>query len=120
MPWEEIGPCGGDGKLPEKEWRALTNKMGLSYVRFICGEPPKGCKLGLHWFTWKEIRQHSIALFWDPVVAKRAPSRYLSKCFEAVAIFDCAVPWKKLRKDKVLPLKIYTQKEWREIERSHQ
>ena len=116
MPWERIGPCGGDGKPPEEEWRTLTNKMGLAYVRFICGEPPKGCKLQLHWFTWEGTRHHEIGLFWNPHIIRRAPWRYIFKCNAAIAIFDWEVPWIKLRKDKVLPLEVWTKKKIREMD----
>jgi hypothetical protein len=116
MPWEEIGLSGGDGKAYEAEWGTLTLQMGLSYTRFICGQPPKGCKLGLHWFSFDGGRQHSVALFWDPYVIKRAPRRYIWKCQWALAIFDETVPWRKLRKEKVEPSHVPTLKEMREFE----
>ena len=104
MPWEEIGHCGGDGKAYEREWGTLTRKMGLAYVHFICGEPPKGCRLALKWFIVNSTRQHMAALFWDPKQFKRAPHPYIRQCQEAIAIFDESVPWRKLRKDRVQPL----------------
>lgn len=103
MPWEEIGLCGGDGKVYEKEWVTLTLRMGLSYIRFMCGEAPEGCKLGLYWFRFDGDRQHEVALFWNSKLIKRAPRRYLWKCRQAVAIFDQTVPWRRLRKEKVEP-----------------
>ena len=101
MPWERIGPCGGDGKPYESEWGTLTRRMGLSYVRFLCGEPPYGCRLSLHWFTLGGTRQHEIALFWDPKQRKGAPRRYIWRCEEAAAIFDETVPWRRLRPDRI-------------------
>lgn len=117
MPWEEIGLSGGDGKAPEKEWRTLTLRMGLSYTRFICGNAPKGCKLGLHWFSFDGDRQHSVALFWDSNVIKRPPRRYIWKCQRALEIFDETVPWRKLRKQNVEPRHVPTLKEMRKEER---
>ncbi len=101
MPWEEIGQCGGDGKPYEREWGTLTRKMGLSYVRFVCGEPPKGCRLGLHWFQINGRRQHEIALFWEARRVKRVPRSYIWRCEQAAAIFDESIPWKRLRRDRV-------------------
>ena len=117
MPWEEIGLSGGDGKAYEKEWGTLTRRMGLSYIRFMCGEAPKGCKLGLHWFSIDGTRQHEVALFWDPNVIKRAPRRYLWKCQWALSIFDETVPWRRLRKEKVEPPYVPTLKEMRKERR---
>jgi hypothetical protein len=116
MPWEEIGVCGGDGKAYENEWGPLTLQMGLSYTRFVCGEAPKGCKLGLHWFSFKGTRQHEVALFWNPDVIKRAPRRYIWKCQWVLNIFDETVPWRKLRKEKVKPPRVPTLGEMRDFE----
>lgn len=116
MPWEEIGLSGGDGKGYEKEWGTLTLRMGLSYMRFICGDPPKGCRLALHWFSIEGSRQHAVALFWDPNVIKRAPRRYIWKCQRALEFFDETVPWRKLRKEKVEPRYVPTLKEMRDLE----
>ena len=103
MPWVEIGPCGGDGKTYEHEWGTLTRRMGLSYIRFVCGEAPKGCRLALKWFNIDRTRQHEIALFWNPALTKRMPRNYINRCQQALAIFDETVPWKKLRKERVRP-----------------
>lgn len=116
MPWEEIGLSGGDGKAYEKEWGTLTLRMGLSYMRFICGDPPKGCKLALHWFSIEGGRQHAVALFWDPNAIKRAPRRYVWKCQRALEVFDETVPWRTLRKEKVEPRYVPTLKEMRDFE----
>ena len=116
MPWEEIGLSGGDCKAYEKEWGTLALRMGLSYTRFICGEPPKGCKLALHWFRIDGDRQHAVALFWNPDIIKRAPRRYIWKCQWALGIFDECVGWRKLRKEKVKPRHVPTLKEIRDFE----
>lgn len=124
MPWEEIGACGGDGKVSEREWGTLARRMGLSYIRFICGEAPTGCRLALHWFNFNGDRQHEVALFWDPKVIKRAPRRYLWKCQQAIAIFDQTVPWRRLRREKVeldlhVPSLNDMRKERREFQAAH-
>ena len=123
MPWEEIGVCGGDGKAFEMEWGALTLRMGLSYMRSICGEPPKGCKLGIHWFPICESGQYEVGLYWNPKVIKRVPQRYIWKCQWVLAIFDETVPWRKLRREKVEPSYVPTvkeiQQERREFEAAH-
>lgn len=103
MPWARIGASGGDGKAYESEWGTLTRRMGLAYVRFICGAPPKGCKFVLHWFNICDTRQHEVALFWDPRLTNRIPRAYIFRCMEALAHFDCSIPWRKLRKDQVWP-----------------
>ena len=103
MPWEEIGHCGGDGKAYEREWGTLTRKMGLSYIRFICGEPPIGCRLGLKVFLIDSTKQHMAALFWNLQLIKKAPRSYIWQCQQALAIFDEAVQWRRLRKDRVKP-----------------
>lgn len=117
MPWEEIGPCGGDGKAYEREWGTLTRRMGLAYVRFVCGEPPKGCRLALKWFSIQGTRQHEAALFWDPRIIKRAPRAYIWRCQQAIAIFDESVPWRRLRKERVKP-RLFGLKSLHEIQAS--
>lgn len=113
MPWEEIGLCGGDGKAYEREWGTLTRRMGLAYVRFVCGEPPRGCRLALKWFSIQGTRQHLAALFWDPRIIKKAPRAYLWRCQQAIVIFDEGVPWRRLRKERVAP-KLFSLKSLRE------
>ena len=123
MPWEAIGLSGGDGKAFETEWGTLTLRMGCSYVRFISGEPPKGCKLGIHWFRYCDSGQYEVGLFWNPNEIKQAPRRYIWKCQRALEIFDETVPWRKLRKEAVEPTHVPTvkemQKERREFDAAH-
>ncbi len=103
MPWVEIGPCGGDGKSYEKEWGTLTRQLGFLYLRFICGAPPKGCKLGLRFFVINDTKQHEVALYWNRSIRKGLPRAYIAKCQNALAIFDENIPWHQLRKDCVNP-----------------
>ncbi len=49
MPWEDVGSC-GSGQLPnDRDWIVHCYEMAISYLKFILGDSPEGCELGVMW-----------------------------------------------------------------------
>lgn len=103
MPWEHIGSCGG-GRLPQdQEWVICELEMGIRYLRFACGEPPKGCELGVMWHEHDICDYPSIGVYWDvgDAASLDAPWEYIEKCQIALETFDEAVSWSEIDPERV-------------------
>lgn len=101
MPWEHVGDC-GDGQLPhEREWVLTQLKLGLTYLKGVCGEAPEGCELDIEWHEHELVDYPTISLWWDPEVQTDAPWAYISRCEVALAAFDGAVNWSEISPDVV-------------------
>jgi hypothetical protein len=98
MPWEDIGGC-GDGQLPQdREWLVCQLEIGIRYLRFVCGEPPKGCELGVMWHEHDICDYPSIGVCWDVGQAESldAPWEYIEECRVALETFDEVVRWSEI------------------------
>jgi hypothetical protein len=95
MPWEEIGECGG-ADLTERDRMIAEVKLGVQYVKLICGPPPQGCKIDAMWHEHDSGEYATVGLFWDPLQISDAPWDYISRAEHALSRFDDSVDWSPL------------------------
>jgi hypothetical protein len=93
MPWEHIGDCGVPGG---ESWMRVQLELAVAYIREVCGEPPKGCEVGLMWQDTDYGPAATIGLCWDRTKVSDAPSDYIANAEVALRAFDDAISWRKL------------------------
>ena len=100
MPWENIGDC-GSGQLPnDRDWIVHCYEMAVSYLKFILGDPPEGCELGIMWHEHELGDYPSVGVHWDSPQSD-APWEYINKCETLLMKFDEAVNWYDISPDRV-------------------
>jgi hypothetical protein len=104
MPWESIGDCGHSTTPGD----TFEFKLGIEYLKLVCGKVPKGCELGVMWrdFDGMEYGEiislpSEVGLFWDANEISDAPWEYISRCETALSIFHESVNWCAIHPDAV-------------------
>jgi len=98
---ESVGSC-GTGQMPEdRDWIVHCQKLCISYIRFILGDPPHGSKLLLIWHEHELGEYPTIGVQWDSEQYD-APWSYINKCEALVTAFDNAVSWSEIEPDAAL------------------
>jgi hypothetical protein len=92
MPWNNVGGC-SSGQMPgDRDWIVFCYEMAISYLDFVLGDPPHGCKLGVMWHEYELGEYPSISICWEH--PQSAPAReYIQKCEVALSKFDQAIAW---------------------------
>jgi hypothetical protein len=100
MPWEDIGSC-GNGQLPnDMEWNMYCYSMALSYLKFVIGDPPAGCDLGIMWNEHELGEYPSVGVWWGPPQMD-IPQEYISRCEFALEKFDDSIAWSEIEPDAI-------------------
>lgn len=92
MSWEIIGCCGSGQSREDKDWNEFCQNMGVAYLRFVAGEMPDGCELGVIWHEDEEGEYPVVALRWGPP-RNEAPAEFIHKCEILLYNFDESVTW---------------------------
>lgn len=94
MSWESIGSV-GDGQMPEdRDWILFCCDLALLYVKFVCGDPPSGCELGVMW------HEHELGEYPSLGVSSgefEPPWDYINQCEAALERFGDAVSWSEIQ-----------------------
>ena len=96
MPLETIGSV-DTGQIPgDIAWIEWAMEIALSYIDFVCGDPPEGSRLQVHW------RDHDLGSY--PILGayfEGTPSDewldYLRRCEAALEVLNEAVSWSELK-----------------------
>ena len=99
MPWEHIGECGDADAAYERDRMVAEVRLGVAYVKLICGEPPPGCKIGPMWHEAEEGSYATVGLHSDGEL-DRAAWAYIGLAERALSRFDQAVDWEPLDEEE--------------------
>ena len=97
MPWESIGVCGAADAIRQQERMVAEVKLGVAYVRLICGEPPARCKLGVMWRESDSVSYASVGLYYD---TEGAPWDCIGVAERVLSRFDEVVDWEPIVPDE--------------------
>lgn len=93
MPWESIGSV-GTGQLPQdRAWILFCYDIAISYLKFSCGNPPAGSKMGVMWHEHELGDYPSLGIYFD----YDDPWDYIRRCESALECFDAAVSWSDIQ-----------------------
>jgi len=99
MPWEHIGD-NFNGYWPEdSKWISIQANLAIEYLKFICGDPPEGCKLDM------SMREHelgdypTISLWWGDDLSQYPPMEYVNKCQNVYDAWNSKINWSELSPD---------------------
>ena len=94
MPWEYIGEC-GSGNMPEDDtWIDYCLEAGMNYLRFVLGEPPAGCELGIMMNDHDLGGYPSIGVYW--AFPADTPYDYISRAEDLLSTFNDSVAWERI------------------------
>jgi hypothetical protein len=94
MPWEYIGEC-GSGDMPEdQEWIDYCLEAGMNYLRFVLGEPPDGCELGIMMNDHELGNYPSIGVYWS--FPADGPWEYISRADDLLSTYNHSIEWEKI------------------------
>ncbi len=89
MPWENIGSV-GNGQMPQDQaWILFCYDLAISYLKFSCGDPPPGSKVGVMWHEHELGDYPSVGVYSD----YDAPWDFIHRCESALERFDSGVSW---------------------------
>ena len=100
MPWENIGSC-GTGQIPgDRKWIIQCYEMALSYLKFLMGDPPEGCEIGIMWHEHELGDYPSIGLHWE-YPHTDAPWDLINKYETVLERFNEAIDWSAIEPDTI-------------------
>lgn len=82
--------------LTERDRMIAEVRLGVQYVKLICGEPPAGCRVGVMWHGHNSGEYATVGLFGEPLQISDAPWGYISRAEDALSRFDDSVDWSPL------------------------
>jgi hypothetical protein len=85
MPWENIGACGPTGN---ESWMRFQLEWAAAYIREVCGNPPKGCEVGIMGQDTDYGIAETVGLCWDQTEISDAPWNYIANAELALRAFD--------------------------------
>jgi hypothetical protein len=85
MPAEIIGEVGTPGA--DREWIVAQAALAIEQIVKTCGEPPPEMELEVQWQEHELGEYPTIVLSWEDAM-RGAPSKYIQKCQDALAVID--------------------------------
>lgn len=79
----------------------LQLELAVVYIKGVCGEPPKGCEVGLMWGENDYGDYATVGVWWDSQQQQEASRDYIAKAEVALRMFDDAVRWRDLDPEAV-------------------
>ena len=95
MPWEYVGECGSGDMPKDVEWIDYCLEAGMNYLRYVLGEPPAGCELGIMMNDHELGNYPSVGVYWSFPVDE-APWEYINRAEDLLSEFDDATDWGKI------------------------